>query len=58
MEWRDYISMDPEVLGGTSVIRGTRVPVQMVIGSLVLDGTASPWRGAAEHVFGQLAAES
>jgi len=32
--WRAHIETKPEVLGGTPVIRGTRVAVQVVIGSL------------------------
>lgn len=34
MEWRDRINIDPEIQGGTPVIKGTRVAVQIVVGSL------------------------
>lgn len=35
MKWQDrIISIDPKVMGGKPVIRGTRVPVQVIVGSL------------------------
>jgi len=34
MEWRELIAVDPAVQGGKPVIRGTRVPVQILVGSL------------------------
>jgi len=34
VEWRDRINIDPEIQGGTPVIKGTRVAVQIVVGSL------------------------
>ncbi len=34
MDWRKLIAVDPEVQGGKPVIRGTRVPVQVLVGSL------------------------
>jgi uncharacterized protein (DUF433 family) len=34
MDWRQHVHIDPEVLGGKPVLRGTRVPVQVVVGSL------------------------
>ena len=33
-EWRAHIKIDPEIQGGRPVIEGTRVPVQIVVGSL------------------------
>jgi len=38
-EWTKQIAVDPEVLGGKPVIKGTRVPVEVVVGSLA--GTMS-----------------
>jgi uncharacterized protein (DUF433 family) len=38
MIWRDYIGVDPEVLAGKPVIKGTRVSVQ-----LLLDRLADGW---------------
>lgn len=32
--WHDLIVVDPEILGGKPVIRGTRVPIQIVVGAL------------------------
>ncbi len=34
MDWRDRIRFSPDVMGGKPVIRGTRVPVQAVVGAL------------------------
>ena len=34
MSWHDRIAIDPDVMGGKPVIRGTRVPVQVIVGSL------------------------
>lgn len=33
-DWEERISIDNEVMGGKPVIKGTRVPVQIVLGSL------------------------
>lgn len=34
MDWREHIHIDPEIQGGRPVLTGTRVPVQIVVGSL------------------------
>lgn len=34
MVWKRYIEFDERVLGGKPVIKGTRVPVQVLVGSL------------------------
>lgn len=34
MGWEKRITIDREVLGGKPVIKGTRVPVQVLVGSL------------------------
>ncbi len=34
MSWEDRIAIDPEVMGGKPVIKGTRVPVQVILGAL------------------------
>ena len=34
MRWEDRIAIDPAVRGGQPVIRGTRVPVDVVLGAL------------------------
>ena len=39
MNWHEYISSDPEVLGGKPAIRGTRLSVEFVLGLL-----AEGWR--------------
>lgn len=34
MDWQERIAIDPKVMGGKPVIKGTRVPVQVIVGSL------------------------
>ncbi|HET9913491.1 MAG TPA: DUF433 domain-containing protein [Anaerolineales bacterium] len=37
IDWHTYISVDPEIHHGEPCIKGTRVPVSMIVGS-VADG--------------------
>lgn len=32
--WREMIAIDPQIQGGKPVIKGTRVPVHILVGSL------------------------
>ena len=34
MDWQDRIAIDPKVMGGKPVIKGTRVPLQTILGAL------------------------
>ena len=34
MRWEDHIAIDPAVRGGQPVVRGTRVPVDVILGAL------------------------
>lgn len=34
MDWRGRIAIDPEVLGGKPVVKGTRIAVELVVGLL------------------------
>jgi uncharacterized protein (DUF433 family) len=34
MEWRHYISVDPNVMHGVACITGTRIPVSVVLDNL------------------------
>ena len=34
MDWRDYITVDPEICHGKACIAGTRVPVSVVLDNL------------------------
>jgi uncharacterized protein (DUF433 family) len=34
MDWEGRIAIDPKVMGGKPVIKGTRVPIQVIVGSL------------------------
>ena len=47
MAWRNHISVDPGIQGGTPVIAGTRVPVQVIVGSLA--GGMTPEEVSAEY---------
>ncbi|MEO8381887.1 MAG: DUF433 domain-containing protein [Acidobacteriota bacterium] len=37
MEWRDYVAVEPSICHGQACVRGTRIPV-----SVVLDNLAAP----------------
>ncbi len=45
--WRDYVTADPAVMHGQACIRGTRIPVSLVLGCLA-DGM-TPGEIVAEH---------
>jgi uncharacterized protein (DUF433 family) len=34
VEWKDYVVCDPQVLGGKPRLKGTRIPVGVVLGYL------------------------
>jgi len=34
MDWRERIAIDPKIMGGKPVIKGTRVPIQTIIAFL------------------------
>ncbi|MGQ9628487.1 MAG: DUF433 domain-containing protein, partial [Anaerolineae bacterium] len=34
MEWKEYIEINPHIKAGKPVIKGTRVPVEVVVGAL------------------------
>jgi uncharacterized protein (DUF433 family) len=59
MNWEDRIAIDPKVLGGKPVIKGTRVPVQVIVGSLAGGSTVAEvcggYRVAEEDVRSALA---
>ena len=38
MDWRKYISSDPEIMHGAACFSGTRIPVSVVLDNLA-DGT-------------------
>ena len=33
-EWKDRINIDPGLMGGKPVIKGTRVPLEIIVGGL------------------------
>ena len=59
MSWQERISSDPETMGGKPVIKGTRVPVQVVVGSLAggmtVEEVCQEYRLAPEDVRAALA---
>ena len=40
MQWRDHISVNPTVLHGQACVRGTRIPVSVVLANLAEGLTA------------------
>jgi uncharacterized protein (DUF433 family) len=40
VDWRDYIASDPEMLRGRPRIKGTRIPVSLILGDLAAGQTA------------------
>ena len=40
MDWRPYLSADPAIMGGALCVRGTRIPVTVVLDNLA--GGMSP----------------
>ena len=46
MNWRDRIVIDPAIRGGDPCIKGTRVPVSVVVGSIADGDTAAVVIGA------------
>ena len=59
MDWQKRIAIDPEVMGGKPVIKGTRVPVQVIVGSLAggdsLPDVCKSYRVTEEDVRAALA---
>jgi len=39
-EWKNYIASDPEILHGKPRLRGTRIPVSLILGYLAAGETA------------------
>jgi uncharacterized protein (DUF433 family) len=39
VDWRDYIASDPEILRGRPRVKGTRIPVSLVLGYLAAGRT-------------------
>ncbi len=37
MQWQKYITCDPHILGGTPCIKGTRIPVSVILDNLAED---------------------
>lgn len=59
MDWQERIAIDSTIMGGKPVIKGTRVPVQVIVGSLAGGMTAEEvcheYRIAPEEVRAALA---
>jgi len=54
IDWRKFISVDPEVHHGEPCIKGTRIPVSMILGN-VADGMSVE---EVVHAYPQLRKES
>ena len=59
MQKKSRIVIDPKVMGGKPVIKGTRVPVQVIVGGLAggmtIDEVCEEYRVTAEDVQAALA---
>lgn len=59
MGWQDRIDISPGTMGGKPVIKGTRVPVQIIVGSLAdgmtVDEVCREYAVAEEDVRAALA---
>jgi uncharacterized protein (DUF433 family) len=40
VEWKDYITSDPEILRGKPRLKGTRIPASLILGYLAAGKTA------------------
>jgi uncharacterized protein (DUF433 family) len=58
-DWRSLIAVNPKILRGKPVIRGTRVPVRIIIGSLAagmtVEEVCDEYSLKPEHVRAALA---
>ena len=50
MHWRDRIAVDPEVLAGKPVVKGTRISVEFVIDLLARGWTAERVLAEYDHL--------
>ena len=41
MDWKPFISADPDIMHGAVCFRGTRIPVSVVLDNLAADETAA-----------------
>lgn len=37
MDWKEYLSSDPEIMFGKMVVKGTRIPVELILEKLAAD---------------------
>ena len=58
MAWQDRITSDPLIQGGHPVIKGTRVPVKIIVGALAggssVEEVCEGWRISREDVLAAL----
>ncbi|MBS3777285.1 MAG: DUF433 domain-containing protein [Bacteroidales bacterium] len=50
MDWREYISTDPKVMYGKPVIKGTRIPVDLILERLSSGETIDQLLEAYPHI--------
>lgn len=59
MDWKEQIEINPQIKGGKPVIKGTRVPVEVLVGALAggasLEEVAAAYAVTAEQVKASLA---
>jgi len=50
MDWRDHITVDPEILVGKPIIKGTRISVEFVIDLLARGWTTEQILAEYDHL--------
>ncbi len=57
--WKDKVATNPDIMGGKPVIKGTRVPVQVIVGSMAggmtMEEVCKEYNIKPEHVKAALA---
>lgn len=53
--WKDLVVKDPDILGGTPVFRGTRVPLQALFDSIEAGETLEEFLEGFPSVSGEMA---
>ncbi|MBX2895743.1 MAG: DUF433 domain-containing protein [Cyclobacteriaceae bacterium] len=53
MNWKNHISSDPEIMFGKTVIKGTRIPVELILEKLAMGYSIEELIAAYPRVTGQ-----
>lgn len=50
MNWREHISSDPDVMFGKMVIKGTRIPIELILEKLATGYSFDELKQAYPHI--------